>query len=114
MRDVSLPSVFAQPDPPALTMLAFWTGIPTAGHEGEALRLMGNPHAARSVWEGLSPAERKCLWVVVEKSHPEQGMPKERILQQTKLAPEIGDAILDRLVGEYGLLHATEGVSPRR
>lgn len=55
------------------------------------LNYMQNAHAARSVWEALSPQERLCLFYLFGSGNPDKpkGITLENLGQQTKLSSQI-------------------------
>jgi len=69
---------------------------------------MRDHHAARSVWEQLSPPERTCLFQVVEAPARRKGIPADRVIKKSKLPPEQGSLTISRLIQEWGLIDEGE------
>jgi len=69
---------------------------------------MRDPHAARSVWEQLSPPERTCLFQVVETPARRKGIPADRVIKKAKLPAEQGSLTISRLIQEWGLIDEGE------
>ncbi|HEX3640490.1 MAG TPA: helicase-associated domain-containing protein [Ktedonobacteraceae bacterium] len=77
------------------------------------LKYTQNGHAARSVWEALSPQERLCLFYLFGSGNPDKlkGMTLENVGQQTKLSSEsVAEAVESLRTRWYLVERATPSV----
>lgn len=65
-----------------------------------------NPHAARSVWEGLSQEERLCLFHIFGSGNPDRhkGIILESLGKKTKLTAQVQEVAVSRLIHQWYLV----------
>jgi Helicase conserved C-terminal domain len=85
--------------------------VPVQGQDnGSTIALiiqhMQNAHAARSVWEALSPHERLCLFYLFGSGNPDKhkGITLESLRKKTKLSSEIVEEAVESLRARWCLV----------
>ena len=75
---------------------------------------MQNPHAARTVWEGLSQEERLCLFHILSGGSPgrHKGITLERLQKKTKLPAQVQEGAVVRLARQWYLVDEGEIADP--
>src|SRR5437763_110619 len=87
--------------------------VPAPAHnDGNTITLiikhMQNAHAARSVWEALSPQERLCLFYLLASGNPDKpkGIMLESLRKKTKLSSEMVEDAVESLRTRWYLVDA--------